>query len=195
MLAKKYKNKYHTSKLIVMCEFLYKMKSQQLAKKLIKENHLESVTVLCEVVHKMKICKLAEEFIEAAFQAALKYEGIFDLMLLWHDEKNQLERDAIIADIQELLDDCQQQGGVKTSCIQMNDLDAIGKDVRAFKDHLLIKVNEQGGISHLSKLTGIPQPSLSRFFNSNAMPRRTTLLKIAAALDLASVEITMPWVV
>ena len=75
----------------------------------------------------------------------------------------------------------------------MNDLDAIAKDIRAFKDGLLHIVDQQGGVSHLAELTGIPQPSLSRFFNSNAMPRRTTLLKIAKALELDAVEINTPW--
>lgn len=48
---------------------------------------------------------------------------------------------------------------------------------------------EQGGISKLAELTGIPQPSLSRFFNSNAMPRKATVLKIAKALNLDEIKI------
>lgn len=71
----------------------------------------------------------------------------------------------------------------------LNDLDAIADDIRAFKDGLLIIVNKAGGVSRLAELMGIPQSSLSRFFNSNTMPRRMTLLKIAKALKLGSVEV------
>jgi hypothetical protein len=39
-----------------------------------------------------------------------------------------------------------------------------------------------------SKITGIPQPSLSRFFNSNAMPRRQTLIKIASAMKVDAIK-------
>ena len=52
---------------------------------------------------------------------------------------------------------------------------------------------EQGGISKLADLTGIPQPSLSRFFNSNAMPRRDTVLKIAKALNIDQIKIDAFW--
>jgi DNA-binding phage protein len=54
-------------------------------------------------------------------------------------------------------------------------------------------VTKHGGISKLSDLTGIPQPSLSRFFNSSSMPRRTTLLKIAKALKLDAVKTATEW--
>ena len=55
-------------------------------------------------------------------------------------------------------------------------------------------VDTKGGISKLSELTGIPQPSLSRFFYSASMPKRITLLKIAKALNLSQVEIATEWV-
>lgn len=51
----------------------------------------------------------------------------------------------------------------------------------------------RGGISKLAELTGIPQPSLSRFFSSNAMPRRSTLLKIAKALNLEGIKVDIMW--
>lgn len=77
--------------------------------------------------------------------------------------------------------------------IKFNDLDGIGAHVRAFKDSLLEAVNAQGGVTQLAKRAGIPQPSLSRFFNSNAMPQRSTLLKIARALDLAALPVNLDW--
>ncbi|MFA6036580.1 MAG: helix-turn-helix transcriptional regulator [Legionellales bacterium] len=95
--------------------------------------------------------------------------------------------------IQELIYDCQQQGKQEGAYLRFNDLESIAKDIRAFKDSLLELVIQHGGISHLSTLTHIPQPSLSRFFNSNAMPQRTTLLKIAKALNLDAVKMADQW--
>ncbi|NJL26013.1 MAG: helix-turn-helix transcriptional regulator [Calothrix sp. SM1_5_4] len=54
-------------------------------------------------------------------------------------------------------------------------------------------VDKNGGIKKLAELTGIPQPSLSRFFGGATMPRRATLLKIARALNLSQIEIATEW--
>jgi len=62
-----------------------------------------------------------------------------------------------------------------------------------FKDSLLQIVEERGGITQLAEKTGIPQPSLSRFFNSSSMPHRVTLLKIAKALNLDAIPVSTPW--
>ncbi|HSW70738.1 MAG TPA: helix-turn-helix transcriptional regulator [Gammaproteobacteria bacterium] len=75
--------------------------------------------------------------------------------------------------------------------IKMNDLAFINAHLRAFKDSLLEAVNTAGGITQLAKNAGIPQPSLSRFFNSDAMPQRSTLLKIAKALNLAALPVNL----
>lgn len=73
--------------------------------------------------------------------------------------------------------------------VRFDDLDRIASDVRKFKDSLRALVEARGGIGKLAELTAIPQPSLSRFFNTAAMPRRTTLYKIARALNLSQVQI------
>lgn len=135
---------------------------------------------------------LPSEFISASIRTALRYEGVADLIFLWAGESDSKERDEIIADIQELIEDCNQTEKEHLQ-IKLNDLDNVRLYIREIKDGLLQAVNKNGGISQLSKITHIPQPSLSRFFNSNAMPRRGTLLKIAEALNLEEVEINMPW--
>lgn len=96
-------------------------------------------------------------------------------MHLWVNEKDSAERDEIIADIQDMLDASKEVSKTEEVYIRFNDLDRIAKNIRAFKDSLYQEVIKQGGISKLSKVTGIPQPSLSRFFNSNAMPQRATV--------------------
>jgi DNA-binding phage protein len=98
-----------------------------------------------------------------------------------------------VADIQKMIQDCEQQDQKEAPYIRFNDLEAVGKNIRAFKDSLLHTVTENGGIKHLSELTHIPQPSLSRFFNSASMPHRSTLLKIAKALKLDAVKIATEW--
>ncbi|MGE0174188.1 MAG: hypothetical protein AB7T49_15430 [Oligoflexales bacterium] len=74
--------------------------------------------------------------------------------------------------------------------IRFTDLNKVAVDVQKFKDALRLLVDQKGGLNELSKLTGIPQPSLSRFFGSPSMPRRVTLLKIGRALRLEGVDIT-----
>lgn len=142
----------------------------------------------------MKEGSLSDDFIAAAVKVALSYEGVADLLKLWRDESDSAEKKEIIADIQDMMDDCEQSGVERLTEIKINDLEAIKQDIRAFKDSLLEIVNQKSSITELAKLTGIPQPSLSRFFNSNAMPRRSTLLKIANSLDLDSVIINCFWV-
>lgn len=142
---------------------------------------------LYRIATKMKSSGLSDVFIAGAVKTAMKLEGVADLMYLWMDEKNE-----IISDIQDLIDASNQEG-VREKYIKFNDLDAIAKDIRAFKDSLYQIVVARGGVSKLSELTGIPQPSLSRFFNSNAMPQRSTVLAIAGALQLDGIKVDFKW--
>lgn len=136
---------------------------------------------------------LPSQFVSSAVETAFRYEGVCELMQLWMEETDEAEREEIVADLQELVDDCTRVGHSVGTYISFDDLDAIAQDIRAFKDSLRILVDERGGISYLAKLTGIPQPSLSRMFNSVSMPQRSTLLKIAQALDLSEVQIATKW--
>ena len=66
--------------------------------------------------------------------------------------------------------------------------------MKSFKDRLALLIEERGvNLSQVAKETGIPQPSLSRFFNTTSMPRRTTIYKIANALNLSEKEIVTDW--
>lgn len=153
----------------------------------------DSKVDIIEIAHQMNLAGLPKAFIASAVDTAFEFEGVYDLFKLWALESDSKERDEIIADIQELIDDSSQKVLVESPYIRFDDLEAIANNIRKFKDNLRILVDERGGLSELAKLTGIPQPSLSRFFNSSTMPRRTTLNKIALALKLSQVEILMPW--
>ncbi len=57
-----------------------------------------------------------------------------------------------------------------------------------------VKSNENVDKREMAKLkTGIPQPSLNRFFDSASMPHRTTLYRIANALEITESKIISKW--
>ena len=148
---------------------------------------------IIEIGAKMHSEHLPSEFIASAVEIAFEFEGVLDLMMMWSTEKEEKERQEIIADIQELIEDCAQNDVVEGVYVRFDDLEGIAKNIRAFKDQLRILVDSKGGLTNLSKEIGIPQPSLSRFFNSASMPRRMTLNKIARALGLNQVQIATEW--
>lgn len=146
------------------------------------------------IAHKMKESGFSADFISSAIRTALHYEGVADLVFMWEQESDPDESEEIIADIQDLIEDCSRGSKEEYTMIRFNDLDTIRKDIRSFKDGLLKLVAELGGISWLSKMTGIPQPSLSRFFNSDAMPRRQTLIRIASVLKIDAIKAGNTWI-
>lgn len=148
---------------------------------------------LFEIGTAMKKEGLASSFIVSAVLTALEFEGVYDLMKLWSEEGNKNEKNEILADIQEMIDECTQKEKKDRAYIRFDDLDQIALNIRRFKDKLREVVDAQGGVQKLAEQTGIPQPSLSRFFNSNTMPRRTTLYKIATAMGISEVEIATEW--
>jgi len=147
---------------------------------------------LFEIAHQMNKARLPEAFIVSAINAAAKFEGIADLVNMWATETNTNEQNEIIADIQDLIEDSTKHDKQAFN-IKLNDLETISQHTREFKDSLLKAVVEYGGIKRLSEVTGIPQPSLSRFFNSGSIPQRSTLLKISSALELDTVKIESQW--
>ena len=64
---------------------------------------------------------------------------------------------------------------------------------RFVRDNHLRIVDERGGISWLADQSKIPQPSLSRFFNTGSVPQRGTLLKLREALAPDGVALIEGW--
>jgi DNA-binding phage protein len=150
---------------------------------------------VAQIASMMKAQGLHDEFIANLIDFASEYEGAYNLMEMWASEEKQSEKDAIVADLQDEIEDFQSapKKPTKKPYIKFDDLEAIAKDVMGFKQHLKTLVDQWGGITKLARETGIPQPSLSRFFNSAHMPRRTTIYKIANALGLSEKEIITDW--
>lgn len=116
-------------------------------------------------------------------------------MVLWFEADSEVERNEIVADLQDEIDARAEapKKPAKKPYVKFDDLDAIAKDVVKFKTALRKVVDRNGGIAKLAEKSGLPQPSLSRFFNSASMPRRATLYKIAEALHLNEKEIIHEW--
>lgn len=149
-----------------------------------------------EIATEMKKKRLSDHFIAGCVEQALHYEGTHDLMVLWAEAQDEVERNEVIADLQDEIDAREEtpKKPVKKPYIKFDDLDAIAADVMSYKNALRKVVDKHGGVAKLAEKSGIPQPSLSRFFNSASMPRRSTLYKIAEALNLNEKEIVNEWV-
>lgn len=150
-----------------------------------------------EIATAMKNKGFGARFITDCVRLALEYEGASDLMILWAETSDRKQKDEVISDLQDEIDTHQElpKKPKKKPNVRFDDLEGIAKNIEGFKKNLRRLVDRHGGISELSKKTGIPQPSMSRFFSSQSIPRRTTLYKIADALGLSENEIVTDWVV
>lgn len=161
----------------------------------IQANEDNNLHVL-DILNEMRRSGLESTFICSLMENCQRYEGIRDLMEMWFDETNVKERSKIIADLQESIDDIATapQKAEERPYLSYDDLEEVKRDIIEFKKWLREEVDRQGGISELARRTGIPQPSLSRFFTSASMPRRTSLYKIAKALNLPESAIGIKWI-
>lgn len=117
-------------------------------------------------------------------------------MELWSElPDGDPERGEAIADIQDLIDDHREAPAVpfQKPKIRFDELDRVVQGIVAGKERLRAIIDRHGGVSAVARKTGIPQPSLSRMLSDGSMPRRTTLYKIAEALDLFETDIAQEW--
>ncbi len=159
-----------------------------------KDNPGKDLHIL-DILNEMRRASFESAFIYSLMENCQRYEGIRDLMEMWFDETNPKERDKIVADLQESLHDIMDapQKPEERPYLRFDELDEVRRDVLEFKKQLRQEVDRHGGVSELARKTGIPQPSLSRFFSSGSMPRRTTLYKIAKALNLPESAVGFKW--
>lgn len=61
---------------------------------------------IIDIGHEMKKAGLPNSFVVSAVKTAFEFEGVYDLLVLWSKETDAAERDAIVADIQEMIDEC-----------------------------------------------------------------------------------------
>jgi hypothetical protein len=147
-----------------------------------RDEVVEALAELVPICNEMLALGLPKRFAITAMAEAVRYEGLRHLLEMWHEERDQKVRDEVVADISELLEDLKVQGVAEQPALRHRDVAPLVTDIRAFKDSLRRLVDEKGGISWLADQSKIPQPSLSRFFNSPSLPQRGTLLKLRDAL-------------
>ena len=155
----------------------------------------KQVMKLASIMVEMEAAGLGRNFIVAASELARTDQGVFDLMALWHGTEDDAEREEIVGDIQESLDDYRDapQAPLKKPYIKFEKLGDVAQQVMAKKAKLREIIDRHGGVSAVAQKTGIPQPSLSRMLNSPSMPRRSTLYRIANALNLPETDIVSEW--
>jgi hypothetical protein len=144
----------------------------------------------------MEKAGLPSHFVASVLALATKEQGAFDLLELWHEAETPKERDEIVADLQEAVDEYEDAPSAPRlkPRIDFDKLDEIVDQVALHKKRLRNLIDKHGGVSAVARKSGIPQPSLSRMLNSASMPRRSTLYKIANALDVEESEIVGEWV-
>lgn len=143
---------------------------------------------LIEIGYYMNQLGLPKDFIASSIHMAFEAGAVCDLIKLWFKEADEKVRESLVENIQALLHHKE-----PNNRIRFDDMELISGNIRQFKDNLRLVVDQSGGIKRLAELTGIPQPSLSRFFSTTTMPRRATLLKISRALNMSHVEIVTGW--
>ena len=156
----------------------------------------DQIVRLAEITVSMASSGLDHRFIASISDLARVDQGVFDLLAMWEGAKgDDAERNEILVDLQESLDDYLDAPAdpLKKPYIPFHALDDVANDVRAFKKKLRSLIDQNGGVSEVARRTGIPQPSLSRLLNSASMPRRSTLYRIANALNLPETEIVTEW--
>lgn len=141
------------------------------------------------ILDAMKRSGLSDEFVSHLLPLAMEYDGTYELMLMWFSESEEEVCNEIIADLQgeideELSEPILPKRLEKEELLHFDNIEAIGKNIMQFKQALRAVVERKGGLNKLAEKTKIPRPSLSRFFNTSSLPRRSTLEKIAKALDL-----------
>jgi DNA-binding phage protein len=143
-----------------------------------------------QVASKMKASGLPDTFIAGALKLSQESRGAYELMVMWQDAENSHERDEIIADIQELLDDAHTHPSqpIKKPYLKFSELENVVNRVLVAKQRVRELIDRHGGVCKVAELSGIPQPSLSRMLNSASMPRRTTLYRIAEALNISETK-------
>lgn len=62
--------------------------------------------ILLGIGNKMRREGLTGEFVTNAIETALEFEGVYDLMVLYDEETDVHEKEEIIADIQDMLNEC-----------------------------------------------------------------------------------------
>ena len=160
------------------------------------ETSFEQQAKLRTIASKMERSGISKIFLKEAVALGEVKEGVFDLFEMWDEAESEDEKLEIVADIQEEVEDDNNKPieAIEKLYVGSDELEVISNKISKFKKNLKVIIDrDHGGISKAAAKIGMEQSSLSRFLSSTSMPRRTTLFKIAKALNLPEREIAFDW--
>lgn len=160
------------------------------------ETSFDQQAKLRTIASKMESSGISKLFLKEAVALGEIKEGVFDLFEMWDEAESEDEKKEIIADIHEEVEDDKNKPLEPTEKLYVgsNELEDISNKISRFKNSLKVIIDrDHGGINKAAAKIGMEQSSLSRFLNSSSMPRRTTLFRIAKALNLSEREIAFDW--
>ncbi len=151
---------------------------------------------LAHIVVEMNAAGLDQAFVRRAHDLAREDQGAYELLELWSEEDDQAEREEILADMQEMLDEADDlpTRPLEKPYIGYDQLADVATRVRAHKQHLRRLIDANGGISEIARRAGMHQSALSRLLSSASMPRRTTLYRIANAMGVSEADVATDFV-
>lgn len=82
---------------------------------------------IIEIGRKVNVARLPRGFIADAKSTAFEFDGVYDMLKPWSAEADHSERDEIVADIRELIDDCSQKKKALGLTVRFDDPDAGAK--------------------------------------------------------------------
>jgi DNA-binding phage protein len=155
----------------------------------------DQVLRLASIVVEMGKAGIDHQFIADIQTVAQQDQGAFDLMEMWSNAGDAAERDEIVADLDEILDDyCDAPPApLQKPYVHFDNLDGVAAQVVEYKKRLRNLIDQNGGVVAVAQMSGIPQPSLSRMLNNASMPRKTTLYRIANAIGVDESAIVAEW--
>ncbi len=135
------------------------------------------------------------DFLVTVLELSRTQTPFYKMLQLWSESASH-EREEIMADLEEMVEEFQNRPTtpVELPYVSMDKLSSIANKVVEYKKFLKERVAKHGGVSAVTKKCKMSQPSLSRFLNSASLPRKTTLEKLAKALELTQKEMTFEWI-
>jgi len=151
---------------------------------------------LARIVVAMSDAGLDAGFVRRANDLAREDQGAYELLELWSEEEDEREREEILADMQDMLDEADDLPArpLEKPYIGFDQLDDVAARVRTHKEHLRQLIDAHGGVSEVARQAGMHQSALSRLLNSASMPRRSTLYRIANAMGVSESEVATDFV-
>jgi len=120
----------------------------------------KQVMKLASIMVEMEGAGLDRNFIVAASELARTDQGVYDLMALWHGTSAKSEREEIVADIQESIDDYRDAppAPLKKPYIKFEKLGDVAKQVMAKKAKLRDIIDRHGVSRRWPRRPASPSP-------------------------------------